>query len=86
MAKSDAQYPEIGARLAALREALSQLTQKEWAVKHGFNTTQYNNWETGARRIPVENAEKLADVYGVTLDFIYRGRRDGLPETLRNSL
>lgn len=86
MAQDTTEYREIGARLAALRQAVSNLNQKDWASKHGFNQTQYNNWEKGTRRIPVESAEKLAETYGLTLDWVYRGRRDGLPETLRNLL
>jgi DNA-binding XRE family transcriptional regulator len=76
-------YEEIGRRLKRIREHYSDLNQKAWAEKHGFNVTQYNNWEKGVRRIPVEAAEKLCDTYGLTLDFIYRDRRDGLSETSR---
>lgn len=79
-------YAVIGQRLEAIRRALSDLTQKEWAEKHGFAPSQYNNWATGARRIPVENAEKLCALYGLTLDAIYRGRLEGLPENLRKVL
>lgn len=86
MAQDEPQYPEIGRRLEAIRLALSKMSQAEWAEKHGFNKTQYNNWAKGTRRIPVESAERLVETYGLTLDFIYRGRRDGLPDTLRNSL
>ena len=78
------EYAEIGSRLAAIRTGFSDLTQKGWADKHGFSQTQYNNWEKGTRRIPVEAAEKLGDLYGVTLDFIYRGRLDALSEKARN--
>ncbi len=81
MAQGEAEFWEIGARLAAIRQAFSDLSQKAWAEKHNFNQTQYNNWEKGARRIPVENAERLCSLYGLTLDFIYRGRRDGLSES-----
>lgn len=77
---------EIGARLRAIRKAFSDLNQKDWAAKNGFNPTQYNNWETGTRRIPLERAESLANAYGLTLDFIYRGRRDGLSETASKKL
>lgn len=77
-------YAEIGSRLRALREGdAPKLSQKAWAEKNGFNPTQYNNWEKGSRRIPVDNAEKLCDLYGLTLDFVYRGRRDGLSEYAR---
>ena len=66
-------YPEIGERLMALRKRFSDLSQKAWAEKHGFKTTQYNNWENGTRRIPLEAAEKLCELYGLTLDALYRG-------------
>lgn len=79
-------YADIGTRLRHIREHFSDLNQKEWAEKHGFNSTQYNNWEKGARRIPVDAAEKLCHAYGLTLDFIYMGRRDGLSDTSRNAL
>ncbi len=75
-------YPDIGRRLLAVRHGFApELSQKAFAERHHFATTQYNNWETGARRIPVEAAEKLCEAYGLTLDFVYRGRRDGLSES-----
>jgi DNA-binding XRE family transcriptional regulator len=79
-------YEDIGLRLKAIREHFSDLSQKDWAEKHGFNKTQYNNWEKGARRIPVDAAEALCLAYGLTLDSIYRGRLDGLSENLRKVL
>lgn len=81
-----AEYFGIGERLAQIRQAFSEDGQKAWAERHGFSVTQYNNWERGVRRLPVESAEKLCDLYGLTLDFIYRGRRDGLSDTSRNRL
>lgn len=80
------EYEAIGRRLRHTRQGLSDLTQKAWAEKNGFNPTQYNNWEKGARRIPIEAAIRLADIYGLTLDAIYRGRLDGLPEDVRKIL
>ena len=80
------EYPEIGARLRALREALEAETQGEFARRHGFNRSQVNNWETGVRRIPVDAAERLCDAYGLTLDWVYRGKRDGLSDSLRKVL
>jgi transcriptional regulator with XRE-family HTH domain len=78
---SESQFSSIAARLTAIRSGFSDLNQRAWAERHGFQNTQWNNWEAGLRRIPVESAERLCDAYGVTLDFIYRGRRDGLSET-----
>lgn len=82
----DRQFKDIGDRLRSVRAAFSDLSQKDWAAKHGFNTAQYSNWENGIRRIPLERAEKLCDLYGLDLDFIYRGKRDGLSETSSKKL
>lgn len=86
MENTRTEYAEIGARLAAIRAAFSDLSQKAWAERNGFEATQWNNWERGTSRIPVENAERLCERYGLTLDFIYRGRRDGLAETASKAL
>lgn len=83
---NDYQFTEIGLRVEAIRAGFSDLSQRAWAERHGFNPTQYNNWERGARRIPLEASEKLCKLYGVTLDFIYLGRRDGLSETASKSV
>jgi len=79
-------YQDIGARLVAIRKSFSEDTQRSWAERHGFNPTQYNNWEKGTRRITVDCSERLADTYGLSLDFIYRGKRDGLSESARKVL
>lgn len=81
MSAEENQHLEIGRRLTAVRLAFSDLSQKAWAKKHRFSQSQYSNWENGIRRIPVESAERLCDLYGLTLDFVYRGRRDGLSES-----
>lgn len=78
------EYAEIGERLRAIRVGFSEMSQKAWAQKNGFSVTQYNNWEKGTRRIPIDAAERLSDTYGLTLDAIYRGRLDGLSEKARN--
>ncbi len=80
------EYADIGLRLAAIRKSESKLSQKDWAVKHGFNQTQYNNWEKGTRRIPVDDAQRLCDLYSLSLDFVYRGKLNGLSDSLRNEL
>lgn len=68
-------------RLRAFREMLG-LKQNEFAEHHNFSPTQYTNWETGARRIPIEKAALLEDRYGLSLDFIYLGRVRTLPHNL----
>ena len=81
-----APYLAIGRRLAALREGMSDMNQREWAEHHGFSPTRYNNWEKGVRRIMVDEAQMLCDRYGLTLDAIYRGRLEGLSEKMRKLL
>ncbi len=85
-AEKDMPYSAIGNRLRAIREGESSMSQKEWALKHGFGVTQYNNWENGSRRITVDEAERLCDLYGLKLDFVYRGNLSGLPDSIRNVL
>ena len=54
---------------------------KELREQHGFSqrkaaellemhTTQYQRYETGERTIPVDFLIKLADLYGVSIDYI----------------
>ena len=77
-------YDAIGVRLRAVREGFEPgLTQAEFAAKSGFNEDQYGSWERGSRRITVEAAERLCDIYGLTLDWIYRGRRVGLEDIVK---
>lgn len=82
----EAIHEEIGRRLAALRRAMGNESKAAWAERNGFNATQYHNWERGIRRIPVEAAERLCDRYGLTLDWLYRGRVDGLSENIRKAV
>ena len=69
---------KIAQRLARIRLAFSDQTQKDWAQLNNFEVTQYNNWERGARRIPVDSAMVLCQSYGLTLDYIYTGRMDAV--------
>lgn len=79
MAKNDKAHAEIGQRLRRFREVVTKLKQKEFANQNGFQDTRYTNWETGERRIPPEHAMALCEKYGLTLDYIYRGRVNTLP-------
>lgn len=80
-------YTEIGDRLRAVRLAYApDSTQASWAGTHGFSRTQYSNWENGIRRISLDAAERLCSTYGLTLDFLFMGRRDGLSENARKAV
>jgi transcriptional regulator with XRE-family HTH domain len=76
----------IGARLRAAREAFTDDSVRAFAKRLGVSPMAVSGWEVGARRIPVESAERYCDLFGLTLDWIYRGRRDGLSETASKML
>lgn len=69
---------ELGRRLRDYREALS-MNQGEFATSAGLAVNTYNQWEQGKKRPDVAGATKICEVHGLTLDYIYRGKVDGLP-------
>lgn len=73
---------EIGRRLEALRLAKGIAAQNMFAQLIGAQISQYNNWETGRRRITVDFAIKICVLTGATLDYIYRGDVSSLPLSL----
>ncbi|MBQ7377764.1 MAG: helix-turn-helix transcriptional regulator [Clostridia bacterium] len=56
-------------RIRDLRED-HDLTQKKVAEHLHMQTTVYQRYERGEREIPFWLAIKLADLYGVTLDYL----------------
>jgi len=71
------QLKETGHRLSAVREAL-ELSQVEVCRNIGIGETTWNNWEKGRRRPDPIVLVRFANVYGVTLDYVYRGDMQGL--------
>lgn len=74
-------YEAIGKRLAKLREALG-ITQAELCRQIKCATNRWNQYEKGDRQITVEVANRLADEYGASLDWIYRDERRTLTQDL----
>lgn len=72
---------EVCKRLVLLRRARG-LKQKEIAAQAGMTTTQWANYERLERMPNVQDMIRLADVQGVTLDYIYRGVMSSLPHHL----
>jgi len=56
-------------RIHDLRED-RDLTQTEIAQQLDTTQTQYSRWERGAQEIPLHIFIKLADFYGVSLDYL----------------
>jgi transcriptional regulator with XRE-family HTH domain len=69
---------ELGRRLRDYREALT-MNQAEFAKGAGLAVNTYNQWEQGKKRPDVAGAARICDAHGLTLDYIYRGKTDGLP-------
>jgi transcriptional regulator with XRE-family HTH domain len=67
----------IGQRLKAIRKQLD-LTQEEFARRAGESQNAYLQYEAGMRRPSLKIASALADTYGLSLDYIYRGLHSGL--------
>jgi DNA-binding XRE family transcriptional regulator len=72
---------DIGKRIERARRAL-RLTQEQFA--RGIHKSQgaCAGWETGLRPPGMKIANALCDVYGLTLDYIYRGDTSAIPQTL----
>jgi transcriptional regulator with XRE-family HTH domain len=66
-------------RLTAIRKALKLGERSDAARILGVSNTRYHNWETGVGLIPVDQAIKLKEMFGVTLDFLYAGDQSALP-------
>lgn len=58
------------------------LTQIEVAEKLGVAQAQYARWENGGRNPKDETVEKMADIFGVSFDYL-KGRDDGLEEIIK---
>ena len=57
-------------RLKTLRKE-KKLTQKELAEQIGISQKSYSHWETGKNEPSLENLIKLADLFEVSLDWLF---------------
>lgn len=75
----------VANRLRAARLALGKIP-KQLCDEFGWTSNRYSQWEslTGKanQRPPVDEMVRLAERYGITLDFIYRNDPSGLPRDL----
>jgi transcriptional regulator with XRE-family HTH domain len=71
----------IGRRLELTRQVIG-VQQNEFCERARIATNTYNQYERGKKRPSLENALKLCETYGLTLDWIYRGD----PSALRYSM
>ncbi|WP_420023738.1 helix-turn-helix domain-containing protein [Cereibacter azotoformans] len=69
----------VAVRIEALREALG-LEKGDFALSFGVDPSSYSKILKGDKPLKVEMGYALAERWGVTLDFIYRGSLDRLPD------
>ncbi len=70
---------EVGRRLALWRDVVRGQNQVDFAVEIGLPQPRLSNWETGLRLVDLAIACDLADRFGLTLDYLYRGQTGTLP-------
>ncbi|WP_424969964.1 helix-turn-helix domain-containing protein [Dinoroseobacter sp. S76] len=78
-------YAEIGARLRWHRLEFEKLRQADYAANAGLKRTSLASWETGTKRVSVDAAAKLRNVYGLSLDWLYCGDDANLPASIRRA-
>lgn len=76
---------EIGARLRAAREALG-LTQAEFYRRAGIAQNAYSQYESGKRLLTLNQAIKLRDAFGLSLDWLFQGDLAAMPHALAAKL
>lgn len=75
-----------GKRLRAARLALGYKVLEHYAKKAGINSSLYSMHETGSRLITLERARALKREFGLSLEFIFDGNANGLPDVLQNKI
>src|SRR6188768_2496063 len=76
---------EIGKRLALLRRAHG-LDPVDVCRDLEMAPNAYSQWESGKRRVNLEDGIRLAEAFGATLDYIYLGRTDALGYELNSKI
>ncbi len=75
----------VAKRLQLFRKSLG-MRQVDLARELGWSQQKWGQWEKG-RRIPnIPDMIELAERYGVTLDYVYRGDMSRLPEWMSKKI
>jgi transcriptional regulator with XRE-family HTH domain len=78
MVKEPTGTAECAERLSVTLAVL-KLTQAQFCRQTGVSTASLNNAITGDARIGLDNAILICQATDLTLDWLFRGRRKGLP-------
>ncbi|MEY8117627.1 helix-turn-helix domain-containing protein [Falsihalocynthiibacter sp. BN13B15] len=75
----------VGERLAALRNHY-KLNKADFADSVGIDRSSYTKIENGTKPLKADMAYIIAEKWGISMDFIYRGRLTELPKNLADAL
>lgn len=75
----------VGRRLVALRHHHGK-NRAEFAASVQIDPTSYGRIEKGLKPLKADMAYRISERWGVSMDFIYRGRLTEVPESLADSL
>jgi DNA-binding XRE family transcriptional regulator len=75
----------VGPRVTSLRETL-KLSKAELADAIGLDRSSLTKIEKGQAGLDIATGERIAQLYGFGLDFIYRGDLSDVPLDLRPAL
>jgi len=75
----------VGERLKSLR-LYHEKTQAEFSASVQIDPTSYGKIEKGMKPLKADMAYRIAERWGVSMDFLYRGRLTELPADLADSL
>ena len=78
------QFPKVdligvGDRLRLVRESF-ELNSGDFARSIQVDPSSYSKIEKGEKPLKMEMGFKVAEIYGVTMDYLYRGRLVDIPE------
>lgn len=76
---------KVGPRITALRETLA-LSKGQFADSVGLDRSTLTKIEQGNEGLSLPKGIAVATLYGVGLDFIYRGDLSDVPEKMRPRL
>lgn len=76
---------QVAKRIKALRETLG-LSKAEFADRVGIDRSSYTKIENGDKPLNIEMGYTISEIYGVPLDFIYKGQMHQLPGHLLDPL
>lgn len=74
----------VGERLRMLREH-HEMHSGAFADSVGIDRSSYSKIEQGKKPLKADMAFRIAERWGVSMDFLYRGRLTELPPTLADA-